>query len=153
LTRREDQDEPQMNPPSREAWRASCRYTQIDFLRPPSLRYSLAFHSSPFTTSPSAVRIVFVSIRGPFFVLFAPFCGYSRFPKRRPRYLSRRRLGEGGSEAALHGWRRLYQAACMGHRPLSAYLCVHFTPENFGATVGFHPLLVSIRVQSRSILS
>src|SRR6516162_1181569 len=25
----------------------------------------------------------------------------------RPRYLSRRRLGEGGSEATLHGWRPL----------------------------------------------
>ena len=37
----------------------------------------------------------------------------------RPRYLSRRRLGEGGSKAALHGWRRL--------SPLtpSAYICVH----------------------------
>jgi hypothetical protein len=36
-----------------------------------------------------------------------------RYAATRPRYLSRRRLGEGGSEAALHGWPRSAASYCL----------------------------------------
>jgi hypothetical protein len=64
----------------------------------------LTFHHTPFTLFLALREIyscLFGSIRGPFFVLFAPFRGYSEFPTV-GLALVRHSFSDGGSEAALN---------------------------------------------------